>query len=250
MIARVIGLRVLRELAFTPKALLWLPISSVALSVLVYLFLTSAELSILDQKTMMFMTAQAVVLLGLLAVTVTAADAVAGERERGTLEPLLAAPVVSSQLLGGYLTGALAMWAATAIISLPHFMVVSSGSGGFFVSAAYFLGAGSLLAVGMAAWTIGVSARVPTVRTSLLLALIVYAGLTAPALLGSSLRTNWVGRAYDAVNPFANVMNTLDSVIIDEQGFAVQRMRLKTLTVFAGTGLLFGWWRLTSVALV
>jgi hypothetical protein len=44
-------------------------------------------------------------------------------------------------------------------------------------------------------------------------------------------------------------MNTLDSVIIDEQGFAVQRMRLKTLTVFAGTGLLFGWWRLTGVAL-
>jgi len=90
---------------------------------------------------------------------------------------------------------------------------------------------------------------VPTARTGLLLALIVYAGLTAPALLGSSRRANWVGRTYDAVNPFANVMNTLDSVIIDEQGFAVQRMRLKILTVFAGTGLLFGWWRLTSLAL-
>jgi hypothetical protein len=128
-------------------------------------------------------------------------------------------------------------------------MAVSAGSGGFLVSAAYFLGTGSLLALGMAAWTIGVTARVPTARTGLLLALIVYAGLTAPALLGSSLRASWVGRTYDAVNPFANVMNTLDSVIIDEQGFAVQRMRLKTLTVFAGTGLLFGWWRLTSLAL-
>ncbi len=249
MTARVIGVRFLRELALTPKGLLWLPISSVVLSVLLYLFLTNADLSLLDQKTMMFMTAQAVVLLALLAVTITAIDAVAGERERGTLEPLLASPVASSQLLGGYLIGTVAMWAATAIIGLPYLGVASAGSGGFLVSAAYVLGSGSLLALGIAAWIIGFAARVPAVRTGLLVALTVYAGLAAPALLSSALRGNWVGRAYDAVNPFANVMNTLDSVIIDEQGFAAQRVRLLTLAGFAGTGLLFAWRQLTSLSL-
>jgi ABC-2 type transport system permease protein len=249
MTARVIGVRFVRELAFTPKGLLWLPISSVVLSVLLYLFLTNADLSLLDQKTMMFLTAQAVVLLALLAVTITAIDAVAGERERGTLEPLLASPVASSQLLGGYLIGIVAMWAANAIIGLPYLAVASAGSGGFLVSAAYVLGTGSLLALGIAAWIVGFSVWVPTVRTGLLVALTVYAGLAAPALLGSALRANWVGRVYDAVNPFANVMNTLDSVIIDEQGFAVQRLRLLTLAVFAGTGLLFAWRQLANLSL-
>jgi ABC-type transport system involved in multi-copper enzyme maturation permease subunit len=249
MTAWVIGGRFVRELAFSPKGLLWLPTSSVVLSVLLYLFLTNADLSLLDQRTMMFMTAQAVVLLGLLAATITAVDAVAGERERGTLEPLLVSPVTSSQLLTGYLIGAVAMWAATAIIGLPYLVVASAGSGSVLVSAAYLLVTGSLLALGMAAWTIGFSAWVPTVRTGLLVALIVYAGLAAPALLSSALRGNWVGRAFDVVNPFANAMNTLDSVIIDEQGFALQRLRLLGLAVFAGVGLLFAWRRLTNLSL-
>jgi ABC-type transport system involved in multi-copper enzyme maturation permease subunit len=249
MTSRVIGVRVLRELAFSPKGLLWLPISSAVLSVLVYLFLTNAELSVLDQRTMMFMTAQAIMLLGLLTVTVTAIDAVAGERERGTLEPLLASPIASGQLLGGYLTGAMATCAVTALIGLPYLAVVSAGSGGLALTAAYLVGTGTLLALGMASWTIGLSTRMPGVRTGLLVALILYAGLAAPALLSSALRGNWVGRAYDAVNPFANVMNTLDSVIIDEQGWGFQRFRLAALAVFSGLGVLFAWRRLASLSL-
>jgi len=50
-------------------------------------------------------------LLGLLSVTVTAVDVVAGERERGTLEAVLVAPMSPPQLLRGYLAGALAPWA-------------------------------------------------------------------------------------------------------------------------------------------
>jgi ABC-2 type transport system permease protein len=212
MPARVIAGRLWQELAFSPKGLLWLPACSAVLSVLVYLFLTNADLSLLDQKTMMFMTAQAVLVLGLLAVTVTAVDIMAGERERGTLEPLLAAPVSPEHLLGGYLAGALAPW-------------------------------------GAAAWTVGLSSRTPSLRTGLQLALVVYAGLAVPALLSPALRTSWVGRAYDAVNPFASVMNTLDSVIIDEQGFGLQRLRLLTLLLFATTGLFFAWRRLASLSL-
>lgn len=62
----------------------------------------------------MFMTAQAVLLLGLLSVTVTAVHVVAGERERGTLEAVLVAPMSPPQLLRGYLAGgALAPWAGS-----------------------------------------------------------------------------------------------------------------------------------------
>ncbi len=240
MKTRTLGLRALRELAFTPKGLGWLPAFSILLSLLVYLFLTNVDLSLMDQKTMMFMTSQAVLLLGVLAVTVTGAEAVAGERERGTLEAILAAPASPGQLLGGYLGGVLAPWAAMAVIALPYLAVVSAGSGGFLPAAVYLLGTGSLLALGVGGWTVGLSAQADSLRNGILLALVVYAGLAIPAVLSSALRANWAGRAYDFVNPFANAMNTLDSVIIDEQGLGFQLVRLLVLAAFAGAGLLYG----------
>jgi ABC-type transport system involved in multi-copper enzyme maturation permease subunit len=101
MKATTLGGRILRELAFTAKGLAWLPAFTLLLSALVYLFLTNAELSLMDQKTMIVTTAQLVLLLGMLAVAIVGADAVAGERDRGTLEALLAAPVTRTQVLGG-----------------------------------------------------------------------------------------------------------------------------------------------------
>jgi hypothetical protein len=81
---------------------------------------------------------------------------------------------------------------------------------------------GTLLALGVGAWAIDLSAQMGTLRNGLLLAVMLYAGLATPALLGSTLWSNWVGRAYDFVNPFANATDTLDSVIIDEQELIFQ----------------------------
>jgi ABC-type Na+ efflux pump permease subunit len=82
----------------------------------------------MDQKTMLFMTAQAILLLGLLAVAVAAADSVAGERERGTLETLLAASLSPGQRPGGYVLGAIAPWVAMVVIALSYLAVVSAGT--------------------------------------------------------------------------------------------------------------------------
>lgn len=245
----ILGARILRELAFTPKGLVWLPTFSLLLSVLVYLFLTNADLSLIDQKTMMFMTTQAILLLGTLAVVTVGADVVAGERDRGTLEALLAAPVPRRELLGGYLTGALAPWAAMALVGLPYLAVVSAGTGGFLSAAAYLLLTGSVLALGVGAWTIGLCARADSLRNGILTALAAYAGLAIPAVLSSALRGNWVGRAYDFVDPFSNVMNILDSVIIDEQGFALQIVRLLMLTAFTFAGLWYASRRIATLSL-
>lgn len=236
---RILAWRMMRELAFTPRGLGWLPTFSVLLSVLVYLFLTNRDLSLMDQKTMIFMTAQAIVMLGVFAVVVVSADAVAGERDRGTLEALLTAPITRTQLLGGTLVGALSPWAAMVVVAMPYLAVISAGTGGFLLAASYLIVTGTVLALGVAAWTLGISARADSLRNGLLVALIAYAGLAVPAVLSSTLRGNWVGRAYDFVDPFSNVMNTLDSVIIDEQGLALQGVRLVMLAVFAIAGLAY-----------
>jgi len=249
MKTRTLGMRSLREFAFTAKGLAWLPAFSILLSLLVYLFLTNVDLSLMDQKTMMFMTTQAILLLGMLAVAVMGADAVAGERDRGTLEALLAAPVSRGQLLGGYLAGTLAPWVAMVLIAMPYLAVVSARTGGFLLAAAYLLLTGSVLAIGVGAWTIGLSAQTGSVRNGILMALVVYAGLAIPAVLSSALRANWVGRAYDFADPFSNVMNTLDSVIIDEQGLSLQAVRLLMLVGFALVGLLYARRRIATLSL-
>jgi len=80
MKATTLGGRILRELAFTAKGLAWLPAFTLLLSALVYLFLTNADLSLMDQKTMIFMTAQVILLLGMLAVAIVGAVVVAKGR--------------------------------------------------------------------------------------------------------------------------------------------------------------------------
>jgi ABC-2 type transport system permease protein len=193
----------------------------------------------MDQKTMMFMTAQAILLLGLLAVAVAGADSVGRERDRGTLEALLAAPISPGQHLGGYVLGAIAPWVAMVVIALPYLAAVSAGIRGLGLAVTCLLGTGTLLALGVGAWTIGLSTGADSLRNGVLLALVVYAGLAAPVLLSSDWRSNWLGRAYDFVNPFADVMNTLDSMIIDEQELLVQLDRLLMLVAFTGAGLLY-----------
>lgn len=250
MKATTLGGRILRELAFTAKGLAWLPAFTLLLSALVYLFLTNATMSLMDQKTMIFMTAQVILLLGMLAVAIVGADAVAGERDRGTLEALLAAPVTRTELLGGYLIGAVAPWAAMVLIALPYLAVVSTGTGEFLLTAAYLVGMGTLLALGVAAWTVGLSVGTDSLRNGMLMSLVVYAGLAVPAVLSSALRGNWVGRTYDMLDPFSNLMNTLDSVIIDEQGLSLQIVRLLLLAAFTVSGLLYARYRLASLSLV
>ena len=245
MKATTLGGRILRELTFTAKGLAWLPAFTLLLSALVYLFLTNADLSLMDQKTMIFMTAKAILLLGMLAVAIVGADAVAGD-DRGTLEALLVAPISRSQILGGYLIGAVAPWAIMVLIALPYLAVVSAGTGEFSLTTAYLVGTGTLLALGVAAWTVGLSARADSLLTSL----VVYAALAAPAVLSPALRGNWVGRTYDMLDPFSNVMNTLDSVIIDEQGLSLQTIRLLMLAAFTMSGLLYARYRLATLSLV
>jgi ABC-type transport system involved in multi-copper enzyme maturation permease subunit len=250
MRAALLGGRILRELAFTAKGLAWLPAFTLLLSALVYLFLTNADLSLMDQETMIFMIAQAILLLGMLAVAIVGADAVAGERDRGTLEVLLAAPITRTQLLGGYLIGAVAPWAVMVLIALPYVAVMSAGTGEFAVITAYLVGTGTLLALGVAAWTVGLSARTDSLRSGMLTSLVVYAALAVPAVLSPALRGNWVGRTYDMLDPFSNVMNTLDSVIIDEQGLPLQTVRLLMLAAFSMSGLLYARYRLATLSLV
>ena len=66
---------------------------SLLLSVIAYLVATNRALNFLEQREAVNLTLQVAVAVGALLTLLVAADAVSGERERGTLESLLLTPV-------------------------------------------------------------------------------------------------------------------------------------------------------------
>jgi hypothetical protein len=82
------------------------------------------------------------------------------------------------------------------------------------------------------------SARTGSVLASLLSTLTLLILAASPLLIGPGLRGTAIGRALDAINPFAGALNTFDSVIIDSEPFAAQVVRLLLVVEWLGLCLL------------
>ena len=83
---------------------------SLLLSVISYLVATNRALNFLEQRESVNLTLQVAIAVGALLALLTAADAVSGERERGTLESLLVTPVSRLEIALGKLLAALSLW--------------------------------------------------------------------------------------------------------------------------------------------
>jgi hypothetical protein len=55
----------------------------------------------------------------------------------------------------------------------------------------------------------------------------------SPILLGPSLRQSSIGRFIDLINPFADALNMLDSVVVDSLGVLFQIIPLSILVSYA-----------------
>lgn len=124
---------------------------SLVLSVMTYLAGTNQVLNFLEQREAVNLTLQVAVAVGVLVTLVVAADAISGERERGTLESLLLTPVSRRAIVIGKMAAALSLWLATFVVSVPYLWVL--GRGVSVVGLALLLGllVGTLLAVALAA---------------------------------------------------------------------------------------------------
>lgn len=78
---------------------------------------------------------------------------------------------------------------------------------------------GTPVVLGFGHLAMAISARSGSVLTALLSGLVVLPFCASPLLIGPSLRNSAVGRALDAVNPFAGALNAFDALIIDSTPF-------------------------------
>ena len=93
----------LRDLWLAGRGLPLMVAFSLLLSVITYLGATNRSLNFLERRETVNLTVQVAVAVGALLAMVVAGDAISGERERGTLESLLLAPVSRRGLAAGTL---------------------------------------------------------------------------------------------------------------------------------------------------
>lgn len=232
------------ELLLSLRGLAWLLTMALVLSVFGLLLVGNTELGLLDNAQVVYDMAGIVTALGALLAVVVGTDAIAGERERGTLVSLLLTPTSRDNILLGKLGGQAIAWAVMYAIALPYFWAVGSTGQNLFDGAIGVALLGTPVVLGFGFLAMGLGARLDSARSSLLVGLIVLLLSASPLLLGPSLRQSAIGRAFDAGNPFSGALNAYDAMIIDSQSITAQlphlAITLAWLTVtlwFAARGL-------------
>lgn len=210
------------DLLLSLRGLGWLLTMAIALSVFGLLLVGNTELSLLDNAQVVYDMGGIVTALGALLAVVVGTDTVAGERERGTLVPLLLTPISRNSILLGKLGGQAIAWIVMYLIAVPYFWAVGSTGQNLFKGAVSVALLGTPIVLGFGFLAMGLGARLDSVRSSLLTGLILLLLSASPLLLGPSLRQSAIGRAFDAVNPFSGALNAYDAVIIDSQSIFAQ----------------------------
>jgi ABC-2 type transport system permease protein len=193
--------RELRDLWTGGRGLLLSLAFSILLSVIAYLVATNTALNFLEARESVNLTLQVTVAVGALLTLLAAADAISGERERGTLESLLVSPVSRRQLAGGKLLAALSLWLAAFAITVPYAWFLGRNVGLVRDSLLTGIVVGTLLAVFLGSLGLVVSFFASSNRVSLSVSLFALLALFAPTQLPSSAQQGWAGELLLRVNP-------------------------------------------------
>ena len=219
-------------LLYDRRGLIWLLAFSGVLSVFSLLLISNQELSLLDNAQIVYMMCGTVTAAGAVVAVIMGSDAFAGERERGTLTPLLMAPVNVNDLLLGKAAGLCGAWAVMYLLSLPYLWTVAANGQNLLPAMIYLALFGTPVILGFGFLAMAISARSGSVVVTLLCSVAVLLVASIPLLMDPSFRNSTVGKIFDAVNPLSGALNTYDSVIIDSEPFTMQLSRFALVAVW------------------
>lgn len=192
---------------------------SVLLSVMTYLGATNEALNFLEQRETVNLTLQVAVAVGALLGLLVAADAISGERERGTLETQMLAPIARRQLVAGKLLAALSLWLAALAATVPYVWFLGRGVGAVGDAVGSALVVGTLLAVALTAFGILVSTLAGSNRVSLSVSLFTLLALYTPTQLPAGAKQGWFGELLLRVNPVTAGEHYINRVVISGHGW-------------------------------
>jgi len=210
----------LRDLWLGGRGLLLGLAFSCLLSVIAYLVATNAALNFLEQRESVNLTLQVAIAVGALLALLAAADAVSGERERGTLESLLLTPISRTEITTGKFVAALSLWFAAFAITVPYVWFLGRGIGLVGHALAVGLVVGTLLAIFLVSLGIIVSVFSGSNRVSLSLSLFLLLALFAPTQLPSSAQKGWPGDLLLRINPLTAGEHYVGKIVVDGHAWA------------------------------
>jgi ABC-type transport system involved in multi-copper enzyme maturation permease subunit len=210
------------ELLLSQRGLAWLLAIAVALSTFGLLLVSNTELSLLDNAQVVYDMLGIVTALAALLAIVVGVDTIAGERERGSLVPLLLTPASRDSVLFGKLGGVAIVWAVMYVLALPYLWAVGSTGQNLIDGALTLAILGTPVVLGFGFLGMGLGARLASTRGGLLTGLVVLVLSASPLLIGPSLRQSAIGHAFDSVNPFSAALNAYDAVVIDSLTIGAQ----------------------------
>jgi ABC-2 type transport system permease protein len=191
---------------------------AVLLSITSYQTASNRQLNFLEQREALNQTLQIAVAVGALLVLVASADAVSGERDRGTLEPLLVTPGPPQALVVGKAVAALSLWGVAYACAVPYLWYLARGTRVTAVTLVGGLAVGTLLALFSAGAGLAISALASNSRASLSLGLFMLLALWAPTQLPTSTRQAWFGDTLLHVDPFASGLRYLGKLVVNARG--------------------------------
>ena len=219
---RTVARQEIGELWLSSKGLAVLFGFSVLLAVLAYIASADAGINLLDARESVGVVVQTSIALGTLAALVVSADAISGERERGTLEALLVTPVSRRSLVIGKLVAASTMWLATLIVALPFVAVMADGPGVASDALLALVLAGALVAAALTALGLAISAVAMSNRVSLAAAVATLLLLAAPSQLPGIKANSALGSILIKANPVSAGLKMANNVLINQQPWADQ----------------------------
>lgn len=219
---RVIARQEISDLWLGSKGLSVLLGFTVLLAVLAYLSSANAGINLLDARESVGIVVKASIALGTLAALVVSADAISGERERGTLEALLVTPIARRDIVVGKLLAATTMWVASLVVALPFVAVMADGPGVAVDALTVLVAAGALIAAALTALGLAVSAIAMSNRVSLAASVAILLLLATPSQLPAVQAPGVLGSVFVKANPVSAGLTLADDVLVKQQTWAAQ----------------------------
>jgi len=223
----------LKELFFSAKGIFFFLAVSIILSLFSLLLVTNTELSLLDNAQALYMISGIVLALMMLISAVYGSDSIAGERERHTLETLLVTPLTLRSIVISKLSFSIVLYSMLFMLGVPYFIAVGSSGQNMMTGLLYLFIIGLMLSLIYSSIAIFISLRMRSFKNAMLLNLAVVLLSASVILVSPAMRQSALGKIMDYLNPFADAINTLDSVIIDSEPFSMQALRLAMIAGFA-----------------
>jgi len=215
----IVARQELRDLWLAGRGFLLAFAFSVLLSAITYLAATNEALNFLERRESVNLALQVAVGVGALLALLVAADAISGERERGTLESLLLTPMPRASLISGKLLAALSLWVGAMAVAVPYVWFLGRDVGAAGEAILIGLVAGTLLAIALTAFGIVVSTLARSNRISLSVSLFVLLALFAPTQLPTGAQQGWAGDMLLRVNPVTATLHYIGRVVVDQHAW-------------------------------